>query len=197
MVDFREIAEFIRAEVPGCKFVGITDDHEVFIEFRDTTPELEISGAQIVKEKFPHISKITIVVKPSIEQVKKMVDDLNGFLEETEKEISTLRAEFREKLQRYRTLLEKTKVRAQSKISEYSSKLKQAKEQIESQTASRLDTEQKLEVASEQVTEFKQQLSEVRKRKRANSIPIVAIEADFGQKTTVKETKTAEDARIQ
>jgi len=82
--NFKEIAEFIQARLPGCKFVGISSDNEVFIECEYEDEEMTNGAALRIKREFSYITRVTVVVKPSIESVKEMVDGLNKFLEEEE-----------------------------------------------------------------------------------------------------------------
>jgi hypothetical protein len=79
--NFIEIAEYIRGRLVGCKFVGISSDNEVFVEFEYDELDMQNGAALRIKDEFPYISKVTVVVKPSIAEVKAMVDDLNNFLE--------------------------------------------------------------------------------------------------------------------
>ena len=81
MENFREIGEYIRVHFPGCKFVGISSDNEVFVEFENNDLEIHTGTAHRLRELFPYIAKVTVVVKPSLEQVKEMVDELNQFLD--------------------------------------------------------------------------------------------------------------------
>jgi hypothetical protein len=81
--NFKEIAEFIQEHLIGCKFVGISSDNEVFIECEYDDEEMTNGTALRIKREFSYITKVTVVVKPSIESVKQMVDDLNKYLDET------------------------------------------------------------------------------------------------------------------
>lgn len=82
MENFREIGEYIRAHFMGCRFVGISSDNEVFIEFENDDLDIHLGTSQRLRELFPYIAKVTTVVKPSLAQVKQMVDELNSLLEE-------------------------------------------------------------------------------------------------------------------
>ena len=88
--NFKEVAEYITEHLTGCKFVGIADDNEVFIEFEYEDLEMQNGAALRIKREFSYITRVTIVVKPSIESVKQMVDDLNDYLEEKPKEENLL-----------------------------------------------------------------------------------------------------------
>lgn len=81
MTNFREIGEYIRQHLVGCKFVGISSDNEVFVEFEYDDLEMQNGAALRIKREFPYISRVAVVVKPSIKDVKQMVDDLNKFLD--------------------------------------------------------------------------------------------------------------------
>ena len=92
MINFKEIADFIVAKIKGCKFVGITDDGEVFVEFEHEIENLKLHAVQQIKEKFSNVSKVTFVEKLNIKKAKEMVDDLNRLLEQgvSEEEQSSL-----------------------------------------------------------------------------------------------------------
>jgi hypothetical protein len=81
MENFREIGEYIREHFMGCRFVGISSDNEVFVEFENDDLDIHVGTAQRLRELFPYITKVTTVVKPSLAQVKQMVDELNTFIE--------------------------------------------------------------------------------------------------------------------
>ncbi len=83
--NFKEVAEYIREHLTGCKFIGISDDNEVFVEFEYEDIEMQNGAALRIKREFSYITKVTVVVKPSIESVKEMVDALNDYLEEKPK----------------------------------------------------------------------------------------------------------------
>ncbi len=78
----QEIAKFIKQSIMGCAFVGITNGAEVFLEFDHDDPDLELGAGQRLRRKFPQITKVITVVKPSITQAQQMVEDLNQFLAE-------------------------------------------------------------------------------------------------------------------
>ncbi len=80
--NFKEIAEYIQEQLMGCKFVGISSDNEVFVEFEYEDIEMQNGAALRIREEFSYISKVTVVVKPSITEVKAMVDGLNKYLDE-------------------------------------------------------------------------------------------------------------------
>ncbi len=80
--DFKEIVDYIQSHLTGCKFVGISSDDEVFVEFEYDDIDMQNGAALRIKREFPYISRVTIVVKPSIVKVKQMVDDLNQVLED-------------------------------------------------------------------------------------------------------------------
>jgi len=88
--NFKEVAEFIKEHLIGCKFVGISSDNEVFVEFEYDDPEMQNGAALRLRREFSYLSKVTIVVRPSIEEVKQMVDDLNKFLDEKPSEKNNL-----------------------------------------------------------------------------------------------------------
>jgi hypothetical protein len=79
--NFKEIAKFIKKHFEGCKFVGISSDNEVFVQFEYDDVEMQNGAALRIGREFPYITKVTVVVQPSIADVKQMVDDLNEYLE--------------------------------------------------------------------------------------------------------------------
>ena len=79
--NFKEIAEYIQEHLTGCKFVGISSDNEVFVEFEYEDIEMQNGASLRIHEEFSYISKVTVVVKPSITEVKAMVDGLNKYLD--------------------------------------------------------------------------------------------------------------------
>ena len=86
MINFKEIADFIAAEIKGCKFVGIADDGETFIEFEHEIENLKLYAAHLIKEKFSNVSKVTFIERLNIQKAKEMVDELNALLEQEENE---------------------------------------------------------------------------------------------------------------
>lgn len=86
MVNFKEIADFIVAEIAGCKFVGIADDGEVFVEFDHENEDFKLQAAHKIREKFSNISKVSFVERLNIQKAKEMVDELNSLLEQEEGE---------------------------------------------------------------------------------------------------------------
>jgi hypothetical protein len=85
MLDLREIGTYIQEEHPSCRFVGISDEDEVFLEFTELTPEQEEKVFKSLKKQFPEISSVITVVKPSLKQLQEMVDNLNDLIENSEK----------------------------------------------------------------------------------------------------------------
>ncbi len=85
----KELNEFIIANIMGCHFVGISGDNEIFIRFDHDDEDLELGAAKRLKNEFAYVSNVTVVVTPSVDQLKKMVDDLNVALDET-KPVSNL-----------------------------------------------------------------------------------------------------------
>jgi len=83
-MDPKNIAEFIQENIMGCRLVGVSSDNEVFIEFDHEDLDLETGAVNLLKDKFPAASKIVSVVRPSIQQMTKMVDALNGLLKDAE-----------------------------------------------------------------------------------------------------------------
>jgi hypothetical protein len=81
--NFKEIVEYIQGHLMGCKFVGISSDDEVFVEFEYDDIEMQNGAALRLKEEFSYIKKVTVVVRPSIKDVTEMVDELNKYLDST------------------------------------------------------------------------------------------------------------------
>ncbi|KKL15117.1 hypothetical protein LCGC14_2508810 [marine sediment metagenome] len=52
MINFKEIADFIAAEIKGCKFVGIADDGETFVEFEHDIENLKLRGSTNKRKVF-------------------------------------------------------------------------------------------------------------------------------------------------
>ena len=78
---FKEIAEYIQNHLMGCKFVGISSDKEAFVEFEYDDIEMQNGAALRIREEFPYLSRVTVVIRPSIKEVKQMVDGLNEYLD--------------------------------------------------------------------------------------------------------------------
>jgi len=85
VVDIKEIAEYVKANVPGCKFVGLSDENEIFLELEEGNPELEAKIGRQVGGAFENCTKVTFVIKPSMESIQHMVDELNKVLDEEPK----------------------------------------------------------------------------------------------------------------
>lgn len=81
MIDIKKLGEFISDKIMGCKFVGLSSDNEVFVEFDHADKDLELVAARTIRKMFPNVTQVTIVIKPSITEIQKMVDDLNRYLE--------------------------------------------------------------------------------------------------------------------
>ncbi len=79
----KRIGEFVEAEIPKCSFVGISSDKEVFLSFKEVTPEEESAARKTLKEKFgDEIKTLATVVSVSIDEVSQLVDGLNQALKE-------------------------------------------------------------------------------------------------------------------
>lgn len=73
----KEIAEFLQANVLGCHLVGVSNENEVFVEFDHEDPTMEKDAAVALRAQFPEITQVTVVIRPSITQLKEMIDALN------------------------------------------------------------------------------------------------------------------------
>jgi hypothetical protein len=80
----QELGEWVDANLTGCSFVGVANDGEVFLRFDNEDASLQSSQSEHLRKRFPDIPKVTVVVQPSLEQVKQMVDDLNELLKQKE-----------------------------------------------------------------------------------------------------------------
>lgn len=81
----KEIAEFVKNNILGCKFVGISSDQEVFLEFDHDDSDLEKAAVDRIQRQFPQIVQVTSVVRPNMQQLAEMVETLNKFLEDEPK----------------------------------------------------------------------------------------------------------------
>jgi len=82
--DLTKFGNFITNTIVGCKFVGFSSDHELFIEFDYDDDALKLNAAQLLQAEFAEVKKVIIVERVNISQAKKMVDDLNKLLGEME-----------------------------------------------------------------------------------------------------------------
>lgn len=87
-MNLKTIAEFINQNVPACKFVGLSNDGEVFVEFEHSNSEYMNDAKVQIQKAFPELTNVVAVVKPSIAQLTRMVEDLNALIEEVPKETS-------------------------------------------------------------------------------------------------------------
>ena len=77
----RDIDTWLRENIVGCRFVGLSEDQELFVEYDDPTPELETLVADRLRELFPKDVKTIIqVVKPSLIQLEASIRELNRLL---------------------------------------------------------------------------------------------------------------------
>lgn len=82
----KRIAEFLKAETMGCKFVGIGDDGEVFVSFDHEDDGLAVQVIKKLRAEFPEITRVTTVHSVSLEEVTELVEGLNNALENLERE---------------------------------------------------------------------------------------------------------------
>ncbi len=82
--DIKKFGDFITNTIVGCRFVGFSSDQELFIEFDYEDDALKLNAAQLLQAKFAEVKKVIIVERVDIGRAKKMVDDLNKMLQETE-----------------------------------------------------------------------------------------------------------------
>jgi len=90
MIDFKKIAEFIEITIVGCKFVGMADDGELFIEFDHQDDSLKLNAAELLRSEFSEVAKVTFMEKVNIKQAKEMVDELNKLMEELDQKDKAL-----------------------------------------------------------------------------------------------------------
>lgn len=89
MIDFKKIAEFIEHTIVGCKFVGMADDGELFIEFEHKDDSLKLNAAELLQSEFSEVTKVSFVERVNVKKAKEMVDQLNKFLEDLDKKEKT------------------------------------------------------------------------------------------------------------
>jgi len=82
--DLKKFGDFITNTIVGCRFVGFSSDQELFIEFDYEDDALKLNAAQLLQVEFSEVKKVIFVERVDINQAKKMVDDLNKLLRETE-----------------------------------------------------------------------------------------------------------------
>ncbi len=82
--DIKKFGDFITNTIVGCRFVGFSSEQELFIEFDYDDDALKLNAAQLLQAKFAEVKKVIIVERVDIARAKKMVDDLNKMLQETE-----------------------------------------------------------------------------------------------------------------
>ena len=85
-VGYKEIGEFIENTIVGCKFVGISSDGELFIEFEHDDGSLKLSAAELLRSEFEEVTRVTFVERVNLEQAKKMVGELNMLLKNLEED---------------------------------------------------------------------------------------------------------------
>lgn len=95
MINIKKYGDFITNTIVGCKFVGLSSDKELFIEFEYENDSLKLNAIELLQMEFSEIKKVVIVEKININKAKKMVDNLNEILrklkeEEQEKKSSNL-----------------------------------------------------------------------------------------------------------
>ena len=83
MSDLKILAEYVNTNVPACKFVGISSDGELFVEFEHNNSEYMKEAKAQLKSAFPELKEVVAVIKPSIAQLTQMIEDLNALVEET------------------------------------------------------------------------------------------------------------------
>lgn len=82
----QRIGEFIRENLEGCSFVGISDEGELFIAFDHAEQDKISRDTAEIKKEFPEVSQVLIVEKLDINSAKKMIDELNTLLEKENEE---------------------------------------------------------------------------------------------------------------
>lgn len=82
MSNLKVFAEYIHENVPACKFVGLSTDGELFVEFEHNNSEYMKEAKAKLKEAFSELKDVIAVIKPSIAQLTQMVEELNTLLEE-------------------------------------------------------------------------------------------------------------------
>jgi len=81
--NYKFVHAYIEANFPECKFIGLSDYGELFIELtiQDESRIQEICG--FIRGNFKaEVSKITLVEKLDIETAETMIEELNKLMEE-------------------------------------------------------------------------------------------------------------------
>lgn len=81
VIDPHPLVSWLKAAHPDVRFVGISTDQEVFLEYTSGSEALENIVATTLKTAFPEVQKTIFVVKPSLLQMEQMVQELNKLLE--------------------------------------------------------------------------------------------------------------------
>jgi len=84
-ISYKKIGEFIENSIVGCKFVGISSDGELFIEFEHNDDSLKLNAAEVLRSEFSEVAKVVFVERVNIKQAKEMIEELNKSLEDLEK----------------------------------------------------------------------------------------------------------------
>ena len=82
----KRIAEFIEAQIMGCRFVGIGDDGEVFVSFEHDDEGLAREAIRALRVEFSEVTRVTTVHSVSLEEVTQLVEGLNKAIEDLEEE---------------------------------------------------------------------------------------------------------------
>lgn len=82
MTNIQSIANFTNEKIAGCRFVGISDDNEVFIEFEHNNQEWMQEAKSKLLQEFPEVKEVVSVVRPSIQTLTEMVEALNAIVDE-------------------------------------------------------------------------------------------------------------------
>lgn len=80
MIDCRKIGTFIENTIVGCKFVGVSSEGELFVEFEHDDDSFQLNAAELLRSEFPEIVKVIIVGRVNVKQAKEMVEQLNRLL---------------------------------------------------------------------------------------------------------------------
>ena len=54
----KNINSFIKNTIAGCKFVGMGDDGELFIQFEHQDDPLKLNAAELLRSEFSEVKKV-------------------------------------------------------------------------------------------------------------------------------------------
>jgi len=83
----KRLGDFIEVECPGCNFIGISGEGEVYVSFQKEDPDTMTADKKRIKDHFgSEIARLTTIVSVPLEEVKTLVEGLNRTLKDMEEE---------------------------------------------------------------------------------------------------------------